>query len=124
MKELKPMPIIYITGAALILYLLKGIIKGEATPSNVPKGRKFRLVVRQAEVIRKVELTKFQHEVLTILTPNLTGLEITFLGQTIDNIIGQDYHYINAQYLVKRDNKIVRASVNGYIATNQIQEKL
>lgn len=124
MKELKPMPIIYIGGAALILYLIKGIIKGEATPSNVPKGRKFRLVVPQAEVIRKVELTKFQHEVLSILTPNLTSLEITYLGQTIDNIIGQDYHYINATYLVKRAGKIVRASVNGYIATNQVQEIL
>lgn len=123
MKELKPMPIIYLTGAALILYFVKGIIVREPT-NIVPKGRKFRLVVPQAEVIRKVELTKLQHEILTILTPNLASLQITYLGQTIDNIIGQDYHYINATYLVKRAGKIVRASVNGYIATNQVQEIL
>jgi hypothetical protein len=121
MKELKPMPIIYIGGAALILYLLKGIIRGEATPSNVPKGRKFRLVVSEAKVIREVE---FVQEVLTVLTPNLAGLQITYLGHIKNNIFYKDHYYINAQYNAKRGNKVVRANINGYIATSQVQEIL
>lgn len=121
--DVKIMPIVYIAGTGIILYFLRDIVKGVSltVKENIPKGRRFRIVAEVLEVIRTPELTIWQNEVLTRLKKG-TQVQILYLGRTTNHILGQDYHYVNVRYQVKQGTKWIMRSLNGWVATNQVQE--